>query len=207
MQRAILVLMMSLSAPTFAFADDACRDGERRLQPGVPCIPATMYNYLICLSSSGGGRIEVSTTDDSSGEKKFDIKVAGAGEGVIVKAGGSVTVGHSDASRAVKKFSETFDKTLAANCKDLATLVGAPQPAAPPKTAMGPLLNGVGLDHSDIDASGWLSLTSAEACRDVCYTRSDCKAMTYVNSNRSCWLKYEVPKRSANRDEISSIKQ
>jgi hypothetical protein len=76
-----------------------------------------------------------------------------------------------------------------------------------PKPKMGPLLSGVGLDHNDIAAGGWVSLTSAEACSDLCYARDDCKAMTYVISNRSCWLKYAVPSRTSNKDEISAIKR
>jgi hypothetical protein len=166
-----------------------------------------MVAYLYCLTNSGGGTIEVSTTADASGQKKFDIKVAGEGSGVIVKAGGSVAVGHSEAKSAIKTFTEKLDPSLATKCHDLAKLVGAPPKSPPKKAAMGPLLNGVGLDHSDIDASGWLSLGSAEACRDMCYMRSDCKAMTYVISNKSCWLKYEVPKRSVNKDEVSAIKR
>lgn len=76
-----------------------------------------------------------------------------------------------------------------------------------PRAQMGPLLPGVGLEHSDIDSNKWISLASPEACRDLCYERDECKAMTYVVSNRSCWLKYAVPNKTSNNDEVSAIKQ
>jgi hypothetical protein len=205
MRRAIFVVLSGLLCPTLSYADDVCRDGEQRLQPGQPCIPATMVAYLTCLSNSGGGKIVVSTTQDASGEKKFDIKVAGQGSGVIIKAGGSVAVSQSDANHAVSNFTEQLDPTLAANCKSLAQWAQtSAQTVQQPSVAT--LLNGVGLDHSDINPNGWLSLGSAEACRDMCYMRKDCRAMTYVISNRSCWLKYAVPQRSVNKDETSWIK-
>ena len=36
--------------------------------------------------------------------------------------------------------------------------------------------------------------------------RVECKAMTYVISNKSCWLKYAVPARIQNGDMISAVK-
>lgn len=86
----------------------------------------------------------------------------------------------------------------------------APGPVAahdpPPKPMMGPLQRGWNFDHNDIDAGGWVSLTSAEACSDLCYSRADCKAMTYVVSNKSCWLKYAAPTPTPNPDMISAVK-
>ena len=76
----------------------------------------------------------------------------------------------------------------------------------PKKPQMGPLENGIGLDHNDLSPTGWLSVASAEACSDLCYARDDCFAMTYVISNKSCWLKYAVPARTGNADEISAVK-
>lgn len=210
MQRALsalAVLVIGLLAASSVLAESACGDGERRLNPGEPCIPATMANYLFCLSQSGGGRIEVSTKEESSSDKKYGIKVTGQGSGVVVKAGGSVEGNRSEAIQAAQTSTEKRDPSLAANCKEFAASAQAPPPPPSDKRPMGPLLNGVGLDHSDIDPSGWLSLGSAQACRDLCYMRNDCKAMTYVTTNRSCWLKYEVPQQSVNGDEISSIKQ
>ena len=82
-----------------------------------------------------------------------------------------------------------------------------PKPSPPPKPHMGPLQHGWNYDHNDLNADGWLSIGSAEACSDLCYARTDCKAMTYVTSNRSCWLKYAVPDRTPNRDMTSAVKQ
>lgn len=76
-----------------------------------------------------------------------------------------------------------------------------------PKPRMGPLQHGWNYPHNDISADGWLSIGSAGACSDLCYARPDCKAMTYVISNKSCWLKHAVPDRTQNGDMISAAKQ
>jgi hypothetical protein len=80
-------------------------------------------------------------------------------------------------------------------------------PPPPPKTRMGQLQYGFGLDHSDSDPAKWVHLVTPEACSDLCYRDSDCKAMTFVVSNQSCWLKYRVPAISANPDEVSAIRE
>jgi len=82
-----------------------------------------------------------------------------------------------------------------------------PPPAPPPKTVMGPLQRGFGLDHNDSDPAKWVHLTTPEACSDLCYNDAACKAMTYVISNQSCWLKYRVPAISTNADEVSAIRE
>ena len=203
-----LVVFGFILMPQLSFAEENCSDGQRRISAGEPCIPASMFDYLYCLSQSGGGRIEVSTSDSASGSKKWNIKVAGQGSGVVVKGSGSVEVGREEASQAVKESIQKYSGSLPENCKALAMVASAP--SAPPsrtKREMGPLERGVAMDHSDIDAAGWLSLTSPEACSDVCRSRDDCKAMTYVISNKSCWLKYTVPQRSGNSDEVSAAKR
>jgi len=194
--------------PQISFAAENCSDGQRRIAQGEPCIPASMFEYLYCLSQSGGGRVEVSTSEGAAGSKKWNIKVAGQGSGVVVKGSGSVEVGRDEASQAVKESIQKYSGSLPENCKALAMIASAPMaPPREPKKEMGPLERGVGMDHSDIDAAGWLSLTSPEACSDVCRSREDCKAMTYVISNRSCWLKYTVPRRTGNPDEVSAAKR
>jgi hypothetical protein len=75
------------------------------------------------------------------------------------------------------------------------------------KPRMGALQNGWNYPHNDIKADGWLSIGSADACADLCYEKPECKAMTYVISNKTCWLKYAVPDRTQNRDMISAVKQ
>lgn len=81
------------------------------------------------------------------------------------------------------------------------------EPPKPGKQPMGPLERGIGFDHNDINANGWLSVISPEACSDLCYENIECRAMTYVVSNKSCWLKYAVPGRSMNLDEVSAVRQ
>ncbi len=76
-----------------------------------------------------------------------------------------------------------------------------------PPPRMGPLQRGWNYPHNDISPDGWLSIGSPEACSDLCYARPDCKAMTYVISNKSCWLKYAVPDRAQNADMISAARQ
>ncbi len=81
-----------------------------------------------------------------------------------------------------------------------------PLPPTGQRPLMGPLEHGWGYDHNDLNPLGWTSVTTPEACSDLCYMRSDCKAMTYVISNKSCWLKYAVPARIQNGDMISAVK-
>lgn len=77
----------------------------------------------------------------------------------------------------------------------------------PEKPKMGPLEHGWNYDHNDLNAGGWLSIGSAEACSDLCYMNPACKAMTYVVPNRSCWLKYAVPAPIQDSTMISAVKK
>lgn len=61
-------------------------------------------------------------------------------------------------------------------------------------------------EHGDLDADKWLSVASAEACADLCYQRNECVAMSYVVSNRSCWLKHSVSTKVANPDVVSAVR-
>ena len=82
-----------------------------------------------------------------------------------------------------------------------------PPTVVPERTRMGPLNRGFGLDHSDKAPAKWVHLTTPEACSDLCYSDAGCRAMTYVISNQSCWLKFTVPAISANADEVSAIRE
>ncbi len=75
------------------------------------------------------------------------------------------------------------------------------------KTLMGPLQHGVNFDHHDINPDGWVQVASAEACSDLCHRNDDCKAMTYVISNKTCWLKFDVPQGISNPDMISAVRR
>jgi hypothetical protein len=72
---------------------------------------------------------------------------------------------------------------------------------------MGPLEHGWNYNQNDLDPAGWLLVPSADACSELCYQHEACKAMTYVVSNRSCWLKSAVPNRTENKDMISAVKR
>jgi hypothetical protein len=117
------------------------------------------------------------------------------------------------------KNKQSFWTTVPGILTGLAAVIGAvgtiyfnshPTSSTPPEPVphlMGPLQRGFGLDHSDSDPASWVHLTTPEACSDLCYKDAKCKAMTYVKSNQSCWLKYRVPVISVNADEVSAIRE
>ena len=60
----------------------------------------------------------------------------------------------------------------------------------------------------------WLELLGAHAenaplCAEICRANGDCRAMTYVISQKSCWLKAGVPPPlpPGGPDYISSVKK
>src|SRR5687768_5351282 len=133
---------MRFTSSTFALAflfpiacmgADNCANGQRQLNAGEPCIPEALFNYLYCLSRSGGGKIEVSKKDENSGSKALEVSLSGKGSGVVISGEGAVGYKTSDANRTVKELVEKIDPTLAANCKDLAPGGGAggAQPDSP----------------------------------------------------------------------------
>jgi hypothetical protein len=83
-----------------------------------------------------------------------------------------------------------------------ATPTGVTQP--PP---MGPLEPGVGYEGNDLHPKAWLTMGSAQACSNRCYETITCKAMTYVKSNRTCWLKSVASNRIESSDEVSAVKR
>ncbi|MFA5985280.1 MAG: hypothetical protein WC782_14790 [Methylococcaceae bacterium] len=127
----VLVLVAAL-VPTLSVAADTCAPGERRLNNGEPCIPETLFNYLYCLSKSGGGKIEVASKGDSSTTTGLEVTVGGKGSGVILKGEGNAGFKQTEANRVAKEISERIDPSLAARCQ---TLSGpATEPASPIKT-------------------------------------------------------------------------
>jgi hypothetical protein len=79
--------------------------------------------------------------------------------------------------------------------------------SGPAGSPMGSLERGWNYSNNDLDPAGWLLIPSADACSDLCYQREACKGMTYVVSNRTCWLKSAVPNRTPNSDMISAVKR
>jgi hypothetical protein len=57
---------------------------------------------------------------------------------------------------------------------------------------MGQLEVGVNRQGMDLSATG-ISAPNAEICAELCRTNSDCKAMTYVISLKTCWPKAGIP--------------
>ena len=83
-----------------------------------------------------------------------------------------------------------------------------PEPPPKPLNVMAPLQPGVNLQGLDYDGNG-RSAPNAETCAEMCRGDSDCKAMTYVISLKTCWLKRGVPAPfpPGGPDYVSSVKQ
>jgi hypothetical protein len=71
---------------------------------------------------------------------------------------------------------------------------------------MGPLQSGINLQGMDFDAFG-KSAANEQLCAEMCRTTLSCKAMTYVVSRKTCWLKAGVPPPQSGNDFVSSVKQ
>jgi len=73
---------------------------------------------------------------------------------------------------------------------------------------MGQLEPGINRQGMDFDANGRIT-ENAETCAELCRTDRNCKAMTFVISRRTCWLKTGVPKPfpPGGRDFVSAAKQ
>ena len=101
-------------------AAQMCPAGEKRLADGEPCIPSILANYLYCLKSSGGGKIEIVRKDDAGIVNRLEVNVGGKGSGVIIKGEASGGVKKEEASRAVMELAEKLDPSLAQICERLA---------------------------------------------------------------------------------------
>jgi hypothetical protein len=85
-----------------------------------------------------------------------------------------------------------------------------PQPVVPlvppvKHQAMGPLEHATNRQGDDFDAFG-KSTQNEYLCAEMCRQEPDCKAMTFVISQKTCWLKTSVPPATSNSDMISSVK-
>src|SRR6266545_3523108 len=80
----------------------------------------------------------------------------------------------------------------------------APIVVASPAAVMGPLEYGKAYLQADIYSkpSG-----SPEECATLCKNDVRCKAMTYIKSQRLCWIKNAVPAAASSPDMISAAKQ
>ena len=86
--RAFAIVAFS-SFASFAVAA-TCDKGQKQLSAGEPCIPENLFNYLYCLSKSGGGKVEVVKKEQTESTEGLEITVAGKASGVVIKgeAGG-----------------------------------------------------------------------------------------------------------------------
>jgi hypothetical protein len=73
---------------------------------------------------------------------------------------------------------------------------------------MGQLEPGINRQGMDFSANG-IRAANAETCAEFCRTDKDCKAMTYVVSTSTCWLKAGVPPAfpPGGADYVSAVKQ
>jgi hypothetical protein len=90
---------------------------------------------------------------------------------------------------------------------------------APPKQATGKVTDGgpsvmgqleSGINRQGMDFSAYAAhAENAPLCAEMCRTNRGCKAMTYVISQKTCWLKRGVPPAypPGGPDYISSVKQ
>lgn len=80
----------------------------------------------------------------------------------------------------------------------------APPPVAPtPPARMGELVDGLAYLQADIYSQ---ASNSAADCAEVCRSDSRCQAMTFIKSQRKCWIKGSVPETAASSDMVSAAK-
>jgi PAN domain-containing protein len=88
-----------------------------------------------------------------------------------------------------------------------------PPPLTETQKAKGPVVMGQlepGINRQGMDLSADERHTpNAEICAELCRTNSECRAMTYVISLKTCWLKAGVPEPypPGGPDYVSSRKQ
>lgn len=73
----------------------------------------------------------------------------------------------------------------------------------PRKPTMGPLVEGLAYRQADYRSA---SVASADDCSALCRDEERCVAMTFVVSQKLCWLKDSVPATANHRDYISAVK-
>jgi hypothetical protein len=83
----------------------------------------------------------------------------------------------------------------------------APPPARDEAPVMSPLERGVNRQGMDFSATAPQTENPAQ-CAEMCRTNAACKAMTYVISQKTCWLKKLVPPpgQPNGPDFVSSVK-
>jgi hypothetical protein len=78
-----------------------------------------------------------------------------------------------------------------------------PIPAPAPKSSMGQLVYGMAYVGADIRS---VLSSSASECAEICGQEDLCKAMTYITSQKLCWLKHSIPATAPSDEMISAAK-
>lgn len=73
----------------------------------------------------------------------------------------------------------------------------------PPKAMMGPLEEGKAYLGADLYSQ---AANSADECAVICRNDDRCKAMTFIKSQRKCWIKDSAQDSTSNGDMISAKK-
>lgn len=81
-------------------------------------------------------------------------------------------------------------------------------PRSPTTAIMDPLQAGINLQGCDFSSIATTSSNAAD-CAELCRTNVDCRAMTFVVSRNTCWLKRGVPQPApiGGPDYVSAVKQ
>jgi hypothetical protein len=72
-------------------------------------------------------------------------------------------------------------------------------------SSMGGLQDNLAFVHSDIESDG-RHASSAAVCSLDCQFNPRCRAMTFIKSQQTCWLKDSVPSTAASSDMVSAVK-
>ena len=191
-----------------AMAANNCPTGMGTLPAGVatvgesPCISSKMVAFLICAHQFGDGRIEISSEASKSSSEGLEVSGSAGGGNLAVKlnVGGAYKL--NNATTDIQKASQKLESGLGKLCRDMALAPEEP-PRAPPwtpttkggtggsgslrfKGPMGPLEPGISYNQGDIYDS--TAMTAAE-CSKLCYNDDRCIAVTWIDTQKRCWVK------------------
>ncbi|MFD1704421.1 hypothetical protein ACFSCV_15540 [Methylopila henanensis] len=78
-----------------------------------------MSDYLACLEASGGNKSEITSEFSTAVKEKLSGKVSGSGQGVIVRADGSIEVDSSSENIILGKMSSKFYEGAMKECRNV----------------------------------------------------------------------------------------
>jgi hypothetical protein len=195
--RVAIVLLCAALAHGLAMAQGTnCPQGQGTLD-GSPCLDSKMVSFLFCFKYTGKGLVEISQKTSNDKDKSMEVGVTGGGSGVILKIDGGITYKKTDVDRAISDVTTKIDPNLAGYCKSLADQSAGT--AASPKAGandgparvrylgpMGPLESGISYNQGDLHDS---SAQTAQQCSNYCLNDDRCLAVTWINSQKRCWIK------------------